>query len=77
LAKLENYLRVTHRKAIFVQQSPAQDEGVIVKPEVSGIQKENFPDLRSHPLEFLGRISDLGLVSRLPHELGKFMEALD
>src|SRR3954471_23383104 len=45
MTELEHDLRVATRKPILVANAPAQDEAVVVEPEVGCIHEQDFPDL--------------------------------
>src|SRR5215510_369761 len=45
VAELENDLGLAQREAVLVTDPPAQDEGVVVEPEVRGVQKDHLADL--------------------------------
>src|SRR5687767_6148756 len=44
MAKLEDNLRISNRKAVLIENAPAQDERIPVKPEVGCIDEEHFAD---------------------------------
>jgi hypothetical protein len=43
--ELEDDLRITHRKTIDEGNTPAQDECVVVEPEVGSVAENYLPDL--------------------------------
>ena len=45
MTELEDDLRIADRKAVFVRNAAAQDECVVVQPEVLGIDEQHFTDL--------------------------------
>ena len=45
VAELENDLRIADGKAVLVGNSPSQDQGIVVEPEVLGVDKQDFADL--------------------------------
>src|SRR6266542_1975478 len=76
MPELEDDFRVTHGKAVFVQDAPAQDEGVVVEAEVRGVQENHFPDLGPLAFELTGGEIDVGLLRRVLHDLGEIEEPL-
>ena len=77
MAKLEDDLRIAHREPVDVLGPPAQDEGVVVEPEVGRIEEENFSDARLRLLEGLAREIDAGLLGGPLHQPGEVVEAVD
>ena len=54
VAELEDDLRIAQREAVLVGDASAQDEGVVVEPEVRGVQEEHLADLQRRVHELLG-----------------------
>src|SRR5438093_3805215 len=76
MAELEDDLRVAHGKSVFVQDAPAQDEGVVVQAKVLGVEEHHLPDLGSLAVEMAGREIDVGLLRRVLHDLREVEESL-
>src|SRR5262249_20069650 len=76
MTKFEDDFRVAHSKAVHVVDPPAQDKGVVVESEVLRIQEEDFPNLRSHALEFFGGVINIGRLSGATYDFAKIAEIL-
>src|SRR5262249_10578835 len=68
MAKLEDDFWFACREARFVGDALAQDKGIVVEPEVGGIQEHDFPDCGLEDYAFI-RKSNAKFVRRLCHEL--------
>jgi hypothetical protein len=68
VAVFENDFRVAGGEAIHVPYTPAQDERMVVEPEVRGIQEHHFPDPGLEQ-QALVVVVDAKLLRRLRHQL--------
>src|SRR3974377_287088 len=64
MPELENNLRLRRRETIGIRNASAQDERVVVQPEVLGIHEHNLPDLECCVLKILGGKINSALISR-------------
>src|SRR3974390_3780201 len=64
MPELENNLRLRRRKTIGIRNASAQDERVVVQPEVLGIHEQNLPDFEWCVLKILGGKIKSALISR-------------
>jgi hypothetical protein len=77
MAELEDEFRGADGKAVFIVETPAQDERVVIESKVCGIQEQDFPDLGERILETLSGKVDVRIFRGAPHQLGKPPEAVD
>ena len=54
VAELEHDLGIAQREAVLVGDASSQDEGVVVEPEVRGVEEEHLADLQRRVHELLG-----------------------
>src|SRR5215469_11575973 len=74
--EFEDEFGLADRESVLVRNPAAQDESVVVKAEVLGIDEQHFADLDWLRDEVIGRELCPVLFGRLAHDLSKVKEAL-
>jgi hypothetical protein len=74
--KFKDYLRRPDRESIFVPDSPAQYESIIVETKVLRVEKLNFANLRSSAGRLAGIVFDTALLCRNCDKLAEFLKSL-
>ena len=69
MSELEHYFGLARREAVCIGDAPAQNERVVVQPEVLGIHKQDFPDLERCVFEILRGEFHSALIGRRPEHL--------
>src|SRR6202008_2115717 len=73
---LEDDFRIPDQETVFVQEPPAQDERVLIKQEIRGIQEQDFAQSRLDVLEAHGVEADVGLQGGLSDKVAEVAEGL-
>src|SRR5262245_1212172 len=76
MAVLEDDLGIAGREAVLVGNPPPQDEGVVVEPEVGGIEEEHFPNLQRLVGEPFGVEPDAVFLGGPSQDLAEVEQAL-
>src|ERR1019366_4505873 len=76
MPELEHDFRVAHRKSVHVRDAPAQDERVVVKPEVGSVTESDFPDLRPQAGFRVRDEPDANFLRRFLHQLAEIPKCL-
>ena len=75
MSELEHDLRLARGKPVCIGNAPAQNERVVVQPEVFGIYEQHFPDLEWCVLELLRREFHSAFIGRRPEHLCEIKQA--
>ena len=75
MTELEDDLRIANRETVHVRDSTAQDESIVVEPEIGGIAKNDLPDLRPQARLAICDEAHPDLLRRLLHQLAEVAEA--
>src|SRR6185369_1257393 len=73
--ELEDYFRLTHGKAVFVGNAPAQDEGIVVKFVVRSVEENDLPYLGSLAHHGISGKPYTEIIGRTAHKTAELMEA--
>jgi hypothetical protein len=76
MSELEHYFGLAGREAVCIGDAPAQNERVVVQPEVLGIHKQHFPDLERCVFEILRGEFHSALIGRRPEHLCEIKQVL-
>ena len=75
VTEFKDDLWIAHGEAVFINNAPSQDEGIIVQAEVRRVQKYDFPDVRSPADAGVRAVPNPETFSRAIHELSEVTEA--
>lgn len=76
MAELEDNFLLADREAVLVGHPPPENEGVVVEPEVRGVDKQHLADLDRIVCVFISRKIDTVLLRGRLDQLGELEQAL-
>src|SRR5215471_6341262 len=77
MPELEDNLRIAHREPVHVLLASAQDEGVVVEPEVGRVEEKHLSDAGARILEAFAGEVDVCIGGGLLHKLRELPKGVD